>query len=269
MAGAWSTGRHRQPRRFIAAVFPCRRSHDGSLRSGDTASGLPHRYDPQIRQSLVRSRLHRRSLRLSVCGLVAHPGTSCRGVGGLALPGSAENVTKFLLIYALLLKATFTTFSGLASLPVLRHDLVLHYHLLTDAQLDTAVVVTRTTPGPVGVYIVSVGYFTDGVAGATAGWLAMISPAFVIIPLLRFMGSKAEHPRVKGLIQAVVLASAGLLWASTVPLTREVATDPFTVGLLVASALLLLTRKVETLWVLMAAGTLEWAANSFHLIRTS
>ena len=37
-------------------------------------------------------------------------------------------------------------FSGLASLPVLRTDLVLQHHMLTDQQLNTAVVVTRTTP---------------------------------------------------------------------------------------------------------------------------
>lgn len=76
---------------------------------------------------------------------------------------------KVLLLYMLLLKATISTFSGLASLPVLRNDLVLHRHLVTDQQLNTAIVVTRTTPGPVGVYIVSVGYFADGSAGAFAG----------------------------------------------------------------------------------------------------
>ena len=61
------------------------------------------------------------------------------------------------LLYLLLTKATITSFSGLASLPVLRQDLIVNRHLLTDAQLDTAVVVSRTTPGPIGVYVVSVG----------------------------------------------------------------------------------------------------------------
>ena len=50
---------------------------------------------------------------------------------------------KVLLLYMLLLKATLTTFSGLASLPMLRNDLVLHRNLLTDSQLNTAIVVTR------------------------------------------------------------------------------------------------------------------------------
>jgi len=176
---------------------------------------------------------------------------------------------KLLLLYALLLKATVTTFSGLASLPVLRNDLVLRYGMLSDRQLDTAVVVTRTTPGPVGVYVVSVGYFAGGLAGAIAGWLAMVTPALLIIPLLRFASKRAEHPRAKSMIHAVILASAGLLWASAFPLTREFATEPFTVGVLVVSVVVLLTRKVESLWVVLAAGSIELVAASFHLIDVS
>lgn len=173
---------------------------------------------------------------------------------------------KLLLLYALLLKATVTTFSGLASLPVLRDDLVLHHGMITDRQLSTAVVVTRTTPGPVGVYVVSVGYFADGVPGAIAGWLAMITPALLIVPLLRFAITRAEHPRVKSMIHAVVLASAGLLWASAVPLTREIAHDSFTWGLLIVCTAVLLTRKVESLWVVLSAGLIELTAVALHVI---
>lgn len=40
-----------------------------------------------------------------------------------------------------------------------------HYHVLTDQQLNEAVVITRSTPGPVGRYVVRVRYFADGVPG--------------------------------------------------------------------------------------------------------
>src|SRR5215468_3969310 len=124
------------------------------------------------------------------------------------------------VLYLLLLKATVTAFSGLASLPVLRQDLVLTRHVLTDEQLNAAIVVTRTTPGPVGLYVVSVGYFAAGVPGAVAGWAAMISRALLIIPLVHYLGRRAEHPRVRNILRALVLASAGLLWATTLPIAR-------------------------------------------------
>jgi chromate transporter len=171
-----------------------------------------------------------------------------------------------LMLYFLLLKATLTTFSGLASLPVLREDLVVSRHVLTDEQLNAAIVVTRTTPGPVGLYVVSVGYFVDGMPGAVAGWAAMITPALLIIPLIHYMGKRAEHPRVKGVIQAVVLSSAGLLWAATLPIARGAITGPVGVALLVASVIVLATRKVESLWVILAAALVQLAASCFGMI---
>ena len=51
------------------------------------------------------------------------------------------------LLYLLLLKGTMTAFAGLASLPVIQDLLVIHHHVLTDQQLNEAVVITRSTPG--------------------------------------------------------------------------------------------------------------------------
>ena len=52
-----------------------------------------------------------------------------------------------LLLYLLLLKASVTSFSGLGSLPMVRNDFVVERHLLTDHQLNMAVVAGRTGPG--------------------------------------------------------------------------------------------------------------------------
>jgi chromate transporter len=176
-----------------------------------------------------------------------------------------EGLNAFILFF-FLLKATLTTFSGLASLPVLRQDLVLHHHVLTDRQLNTAIVVTRTKPGPVGVYVVSVGYFVDGVPGAIAGWLAMIAPALLIIPLIHFMRRHATHPRVRSLLQGVVLASAGLLLASSLPLGREAVYDPLTIGIMIVTVILLVLHKLDSLWIILTAAALELAAASVHLV---
>ena len=118
----------------------------------------------------------------------------------MAAEGQAVNVV---MLYLVLLKATCTSFAGLASLPVVHDELVEKRHVLTDSQLTQAVVIIRSTPGPVGLYIVSVGYFAAGVSGAVAGWLAMVTPALLIIPILGFARRKSEHPRFKAILQAV------------------------------------------------------------------
>ena len=171
-----------------------------------------------------------------------------------------------LILFLYLLKATLTTFSGLASLPVLRQDLVLNHHIITDQQLNTAIVVTRTTPGPVGLYVVSVGYFADGVPGAVAGWLAMIAPALLIVPLIHFVGRHATHPRLRSMLQAVVLASAGLLWVSSIPLAREAVHDPLTAFILLTTVGLLVARKLDSLWIILGASALELAVASTRLV---
>jgi chromate transporter len=159
-----------------------------------------------------------------------------------------------LLLYLLLLKATVTSFSGLTSLPIVRNDLVLRHHVLTDRQLNAAVVAGRAGPGPYGLYVVSVGYFVAGVPGAFCGWLAMVTPAFLIIPMVRYLGARAEQPRVRSAIQAVTLAAAGLVAAFAVPLARDAITSVAAAAIAAASFLLLVATRLDTLWIIAGSA---------------
>ncbi|HEX4593815.1 MAG TPA: chromate transporter [Bryobacteraceae bacterium] len=167
------------------------------------------------------------------------------------------------VLYLLLLKATLTSFSGLASLPMIRADFVVHYHLLTDRQLNTAVAAGRLGPGPLGIYVVSVGYMVAGIPGACAGWLAMITPAFLIIPMLRFLGKRSEHPRIKSVTRTVLLAGAGLMAAAAAPLARDAITGPMTLAIVVASFALIALTRVDTLWIMLGAAIIGFL--SFQL----
>jgi chromate transporter len=160
------------------------------------------------------------------------------------------------VLYLLLLKAVCTSFSGMASLPMVRNDFVVTRHILTDRQLNTAVVTGRTGPGPNGLYVVSVGYFVAGLPGAAVGLLALVTPAFLIIPIMRWVGDYAKNPRVRGAIRAVVLASAGLLIASSIPLAQDAATGPLAVAIIIVSFLVLTFTEVESWWVMMGAAVL-------------
>jgi len=167
------------------------------------------------------------------------------------------------LLYWLLLKATLTSFSGLASLPVVRHDFVEHYRVLTDRQLTTAVAAGRLGPGPMGLYVVSVGYFVAGFPGACAGWLAMITPAFLVIPMLRLIGKRAEHPRVKSITRAVLVAGGGLLLSASVPLAKDATNGPLSIGVMLVSFALIAFTRVDTFWVMLGAAIIGLLAYQF------
>lgn len=125
------------------------------------------------------------------------------------------------MIYLLLLKATMTSFAGMGSLPQIQQDFVQTHRLISDEQLSQAVLVGRATPGPMGAYVVAVGYFARGWAGAVAGWLAMITPALVAIPLLAAIQHWLHLPRMRAAVDAVVIASAALLVVSGVNLAGD------------------------------------------------
>jgi chromate transporter len=167
------------------------------------------------------------------------------------------------LFYLLLSKAVVTSFSGMASLPIVRQDFVVTRHILTDRQLNTAIVAGRTGPGPNGLYLVSVGYFAAGFPGALAGLIALITPAFLIIPLMSWVGEYANLPRIRGAIRAVILGSAGLLMAASIPLARDAATGPLAAAILIVSFTVLSFTRVETWWVMLGAAVVGLSAKLF------
>lgn len=124
-------------------------------------------------------------------------------------------------LYLLLLKATVTSFAGMGSLPQIRQDLVVTHGVITDEQLSQAVVIGRSAPGPVGAYVVSVGYFADGWPGAVAAWLAMVTPALLVIPLVTLLRRWLHVPRVRAAVDAVVIASGVLLLTSVVRMAMD------------------------------------------------
>ena len=167
------------------------------------------------------------------------------------------------VLYLLLVKATLTSFSGLASLPMVRNDFVLRYHVLTDRQLNTAVAAGRIGPGPLGIYVVSVGYLVGGFSGACAGWLAMITPAFLIIPMLRFLGSRAEHRRARAVTRAVLCAGAGLMASAAAPLARDAITGPLSLAIVGISFALIALTRLDSLWVMLGAAAVGLVAFQF------
>jgi chromate transporter len=126
-----------------------------------------------------------------------------------------------LLVYALLLKATVTSFAGLGSLPQIQRDFVETHQVLSADQLSQAVLIGRSTPGPMGAYTVAVGYLAAGWPGAIAGWLALITPALIAIPLLLMVQRWMHLPHMRAAVDAIVLASGVLLVGTGIRLSID------------------------------------------------
>jgi len=144
--------------------------------------------------------------------------------------------------------------------------LVLTHQALTDSQLNAAIAVGRTTPGPAGLYVVSVGYFVSGVPGAIAGWLALVTPSLSVILFLRYLGRRVEHRRVKSALQAIVLASAGLLLATALPLAREALSGVLLALIALGSVLILIFTRLDSVWVILGSAVVCLVVDALRAI---
>lgn len=82
----------------------------------------------------------------------------------------------------------------------------------------------------------------------------MITPALLIIPMVHFARGRMHHPRLRGVLRAVVIASAALLLSAMIPLARDALIDPVTIGIALVTVVLLFKTEIDTLWIVLGAG---------------
>lgn len=158
-----------------------------------------------------------------------------------------------LTLYALFLRATLLSFSGFASVPLIREALVLSRHVLTDTQLNDAIAISQASPGPLGLYMVVVGYFVAGVPGALAGAFSLLTPALLAIPIARLV-LRGQSAALRGACRGIVLTSCGLMLATGLRLTKEATPTPAYLVLIAAGFLVLALTSIKPVWVIAVAA---------------
>ncbi len=161
------------------------------------------------------------------------------------------------VLYVLLLQATVTSFSGTTTLPLVREELVVRRGVLTDDQLNSALAIGQSTPGPVGLYVVNVGYFVAGIPGAIAGATALATPALLAVPVLRAL-RRRRTDIVAGAARGIVIASSVLTLATAVGLGRAAIVDVRLAVVALAALALLAGTRVAPLWVVLMAAVGGW-----------
>jgi chromate transporter len=158
-----------------------------------------------------------------------------------------------LALYWLFLRAVLLSFSGFATVPVLREALVLDHALLTDARLNDAIAISQASPGPLGMYVVLVGYFVAGVSGALAGVLALMTPALLAIPIARLV-LRGQSAAIQGACGGIVIASCTLMMVTGLRLVPQAAPAlPYLVIIVIGAAMVALT-SIKPVWVIVVAA---------------
>src|SRR5579871_28110 len=114
------------------------------------------------------------------------------------------------LYFLLFLKASLFSTGGLSNLPSLHQDL-LGAGWANDAEFGQSIAIGQISPGPNGLWVISLGYLTYGFLGATLALLAITIPAFFVL-LVSAGYSRLENQRwVPGFMRGISLAVVGIL----------------------------------------------------------
>jgi chromate transporter len=145
--------------------------------------------------------------------------------------------------------------SGYVLVAFLRADLVERLRWLTEAQLVDAIAVGQVTPGPVFTTATFIGYLLRGPAGALVATVAIFLPAFILVavsgPLVPRLRRSAS---ASAFLDAVNVASLGLMALVLMQLARVVVVDRVTVVIAVAAVLATLRWRVGATWILVGGA---------------
>lgn len=175
-----------------------------------------------------------------------------------ALGGAAGGVgpVSLLTLFLTFLKIGAVVFgSGYVLLAFLRTDLVDRLHWLTEPQLLDAVAVGQVTPGPVFTTATFIGYVVGGVRGAIVATVGIFLPGFLLVAVTRPLIARLRRSTLAAaFMDGVNVASVALMGVVTVQLARAALVDIPTIVIAVAGAVLLIRWKVNSTWLVAAAG---------------
>jgi chromate transporter len=160
-----------------------------------------------------------------------------------------------LALYWLFLRVVLLSFSGFATVPLLRESLVLDHGVLTDTQLNDAIAISQSSPGPLGLYVVVVGQFVAGLPGALAGVMALATPAVLAIPI-SWLVLRGNARTLEGACSGIVIASCGLMVVTGIRLAPQATLTPWHAALIIAGTLVLAVTKIKPVWIIAVAAVL-------------
>jgi len=159
----------------------------------------------------------------------------------------------WLLYFWLFLKASLFTTGGLGNLPLLHQDLI-GLGWAREADFLTAIAVGQVSPGPNGLWSVSLGYLTYGWAGAALATLALSLPPLLVLLVAGFYARMQGSPRVQDFTRGLSLGVVGLTLPVTLGLALSTVTDWGGAAIAAGALGLALSKRVPVIVILVLAG---------------
>jgi chromate transporter len=115
------------------------------------------------------------------------------------------------LIYLLLfLKASLFSTGGFSNLPSLHQDLLAN-GWATESDFGKSIAIGQISPGPNGLWVISLGYLTYGYLGALLALIAITLPPCLVLVIAGIYHRLENQRWVTGLMRGISLAVVGVM----------------------------------------------------------
>lgn len=145
---------------------------------------------------------------------------------------------------------------GYSSLPLMLHEITARGWLNVKTFMD-GIALGQVTPGPIVITATFVGYVYAGLAGAIIATIAVFTPSFLILvtaaPVFDRLKTSSHY---QGLSKGISASFIGLLLFATYKFASAVPWDIMRV-VLAAAAFLMLLRRINMLYIILAAVILS------------
>lgn len=153
----------------------------------------------------------------------------------------------------LFLKASILSTGGLGNLPFLHRDLVA-LGWANESDFITAIAVGQVSPGPSGLWSISLGYLTFGWLGSGLALAALSLPPLLIVGVATIYDRMEKLPGVQNFSTGLALGVIGLTLTVALGLARTAIIDWRSVVIAICALGLALSKRVPIILILVLAA---------------
>lgn len=158
------------------------------------------------------------------------------------------------LIYLLLfIKASLFSSGGISNLPSLHQDLLAE-GWASESNFGQALAIGQVSPGPNGLWVISLGYLSYGLPGALLSLIAITIPPFLVLAISAVYDRASKLNWVGALMRGVSLAVIGITLSVVWTILSRSSLDWRSMVLAAGACALGLTKRVNIIIILLLAA---------------
>jgi chromate transporter len=157
-----------------------------------------------------------------------------------------------LLFFWVMLKASLLSTGG-GNIPILHEDLLAH-GWVTEQQFAESLAIGQISPGPTGLWVISLGYLLDGVRGALLALVAITLPPLLVLLVHGLYQRIGGRPATQGFVRGLTLAVAGIFLVVLAGIFIGTGIEARSLVIALGALALGVTRRVPVIAVLALAA---------------